>query len=143
MTTIAWDGQTLAADTQMTFGGDIDAHTVKITKRGPVLAGASGTTSCCQAFLDWFASGMIGDPPPSAHPTNADWSYWGLIIYDGRIILHTETGWVRFTAPLYALGSGANVAAGAMEHGATADEAVKIAMKRDNKTGGEITVLAI
>ena len=141
MTTIAWDGETLAADTQWTFGGDIDAHGVKIVRKGPVLAGASGTTAYCVAFLDWFKSGMVGDAPPCAHPTNSEWSYWGLIIHPPTIMLLMETGWIRLAASRYALGSGANFATGAMDHGATAEDAVRIAMKRDSKSGGDVTVL--
>lgn len=39
------------------------------------------------------------------------------------------------------MGSGGEFASGAMAMGATAAEAVRIAMKFDTKTGGEITVL--
>jgi len=46
-------------------------------------------------------------------------------------------------APFYALGSGYQVAMGAMEFGATAEEAVRAAIKWDTGSGGDVTVLRL
>lgn len=45
---------------------------------------------------------------------------------------------IHYQDPYIALGSGAYLAMGAMAHGATAEQAVKIAIKHDSGCGGEI-----
>ena len=143
MTTIAYDGKTLAADTQMTIGDTTDSTCIKIVKRGAVLAGACGTSAMCKAFRDWFIGGMRGDPPKPYHAEKSDWSYWGLIFppqSDSFLILQ-EPGWNWLRAPFYATGSGGDIATGALAMGATAEEAVRVASRFDTATGGEITVL--
>jgi len=44
---------------------------------------------------------------------------------------------------LYAFGSGGDIAIGAMEMGASAEQAVEVAKRRDSKTGGEIKTFTL
>jgi hypothetical protein len=61
---------------------------------------------------------------------------------DGRQVTFWESETVEvLMAPFFANGSGNLLALGAMEAGATAEEAVRAAMVWDNSTGGAITVL--
>lgn len=57
MTTIAWDGKTLAGDKQVTTGGTA-TKTTKVfkvkTKKGYVLVGYSGDLADGQAFVEWL-----------------------------------------------------------------------------------------
>lgn len=62
---------------------------------------------------------------------------------DGKLFYVNESlEPVEVGAPC-AVGSGMDFAIGAMEHGATPEEAVGIASKRDPGTGGTITVLSL
>lgn len=45
--------------------------------------------------------------------------------------------------PFFAVGSGAEIAIGAMAMGASAEQAVKIAAMYDTQTGGKVTVLSL
>lgn len=140
MTTIAYRDGVLAADTLACWGTNRDGFATKIVKRGPVLAGASGSLSACQAFLDWFRGGLRGDPP--AMP-DGEASSFGLIITPADdVLVWGPRGWERTRNPTVAMGSGGEFATGAMTMGATAEEAVRVAMIHDTKTGGNVTVLS-
>lgn len=140
MTTIAWDGKTLAADTLVSRNDAVSGYSVKAFKRGPVLAASCGSMALGQRFRDWFRSGMQGDVPLLALD---DDSACAIIIHDGRIIEWSGQQVPDVVAaPFAAWGSGAPYALGAMAAGATAEEAVRAAMMLDHHTGGEITVLS-
>jgi hypothetical protein len=62
-----------------------------------------------------------------------------LIDTKGRIFLYEGNIWQRVKAPYYAVGSGSILAFGAMDAGATAIEAVRIAVRRDPYSGGKVT----
>lgn len=139
MTTIAWDGVMLAADTLATWGDSRDGHFVKIRKRGPILAGASGKVAHCQAFLDWFTAGMKGDPPKMPEGDNVA---FGMIVgFEDWILTWGPLGWERVRSATYTMGSGASFADGALTMRAGAPAAVQVAMRHDTKSGGEVTVL--
>lgn len=135
MTTIAYRDGMLAADTQTSFSGIRCADQRKIHREGRLLTGFSGTSTNYERFRSWVRDGMSGDfdsrggnvfiLPPSGPAV-----IWG----DG------DYPW-REPSEFWALGSGEHLALGAMSAGATAEEAVRIAMRWDNATGGEITVL--
>lgn len=139
MTTIAYRDGEIAADTLATWGNNRDGHMTKVAKRGPFLAGVSGAVSASQRFLDWFRCGLEGDPPEMP---DGDRTTYGIICTpDGYVLTWGPTGWERLRSPTYAIGSGSEFAQGAMAMGATAEEAVRVAMIFDTKSGGEITVL--
>lgn len=142
MTTIAWDGKTLAADRRVTCGGVTDAKVHKIVRREDgALAGSAGNTSLGAAFKRWFLSGEPGERPPlSREQETAN----GVIIRpSGLIEIHDVCGWYEAEAPHYALGSGWEIALGAMAAGASAEEAVRIAAKLDGNTGDEVETLTL
>jgi ATP-dependent protease HslVU (ClpYQ) peptidase subunit len=138
VTTIAWDGETLAADTLLTWGAARDGRMAKIEKRGPVLAAVSGGVAASQRFLDWFRAGMQGDPPMMP---DGDHTTFGWLIFDRWLITWGPLGWERTPQEKSAMGTGANFAVGAMAMGADARRAVEVAMEHDTKTGGDIMVL--
>lgn len=142
MTTIAWDGRTLAADTQVSRHGNDVARTVKIHKFGRLLVGACGTTSLNQRFIGWLAAGMHGDPPALAIGDSRGCVI--AIMPDGAIVEWNgdhppDVVRARFAA----WGSGSDVALGAMAFGASAEQAVLAASTLDHATGGPITTLAV
>lgn len=143
MTTIAWDGRTLAADSLSTWNGSRDGLATKIAKRGSILAGSAGNAVICRRLLDWFRTGMQGHPPSAGNKDAGNWSTISLFGYGGMVVSYGPDGWESVRVPSYALGSGAEYAAGAMSAGCDARRAVEIAIEHDTSSGGPITVLSV
>lgn len=140
MTTIAVRDGVLAADTLFTCNGSRDHYTTKAWRIGGVLAAACGPSTHIHAFRSWVVGGMEGPSPYAGASDSGN----GIVVAPGHpIILAGSGGLAPVIADFYALGSGESFAIGAMEMGATAEEAVRIAAKRDTATGGEITVLSL
>lgn len=51
-----------------------------------------------------------------------------------------DTSWMRRTDGIYAIGSGSPFARGALAHGASLEDALKIAASNDPYTGGRLTI---
>ncbi len=134
MTTIATDGKSMAGDTQQS-NGHIFGFAVKVF-RAPDgrIFGAAGPSADCRKFERWMMAG--GDEPKVSD------KFAGIILNLDGTVDWIDEDWelIRIMTPC-ALGSGEYYATGAMEAGATPEQAVAISMKRDTGTGGEITVL--
>lgn len=143
MTTIAWDGRTLAADRQVSFGGGRMGESAKIARRGDgALIGCAGVLGMADALRQWFLDGEQG-PRPRLE-AGADNTCAAFIVRpDGAIDHISETGVARIESAQFAIGSGADYALGAMSMGADARRAVEVAMGWDNGSGGGIDVLSI
>ena len=125
MTTIAFDGETMAADKQ-TNGGYIEGGVVKVRKINGSVYAATGGLEETEEFFAWVKDG--GDKPPmkdfealEAKGKNCWWH--------GERLMRCKT-----TIPA-AIGSGARFAMGAMMAGADAKTAVNISAKLDPHTG--------
>lgn len=141
MTTIAYANGTMAADTLACWGSSRDGHFTKIAKRAGILAAVSGGIPACQAFLEWFIEGCVGDPPHNpSEPVEAK-AFCVLVTPDDWVLTWTPWGWEKTRNPTVSMGSGGEYAQGAMAAGASPEEAVRIACLFDTKSGGEITVL--
>lgn len=133
MTTIAWDGTTLAADRQSTWGGT-PIPTRKVFKlQAPdgsfILYGGSGNSIQLGSFHRWL-TGEAG-----VMPSIADAQFM-MIDQRHRVwIAHNSMDWHHIYVKRWAMGSGADYALGAMGHGATAREAIRIAARLDTGTG--------
>ena len=141
MTTIAYRDGVLAADTLATWCGGRSGYATKVVKRGPMLAAASGAATACGRFLDWFKSGMPDMPDMGDGQKEGYWATGIIVMPDDMIVEFSPDGVSRKRAEMYAVGSGADYALGAMAAGATAEGAVQAAIRFDTKSGGEITVL--
>ena len=139
MTTSAWDGRALAADSLVTEQGNRVGYVSKIGRIGPVLWGVCGGIDQLEKFRTWFCGGMVGDPPPMK--SSGDREAQAIVIYDGRVLSLSVDGWDSIRSNAYAMGSGKSVALGALAMGHTAGEAVRAACAVDIYTGGEIIVL--
>lgn len=138
MTTIAWDGKTLAADTLATSNGLRDNKTIKIWRHGGALIGACGSQALCERFRTWAIAGMEGKSPfEGADDGN------GLVVTQEAVLCFGNNGCWKVSEPFYTLGSGYQLALGALAMGATAKQAVEVAAKYDTSTGGEITALSL
>lgn len=137
MTTIAWDGKTLAVDSKETCNGTVISVKRKklYTNIGRYKAVVfAGDLSACLQIINWIADGESSDIPVCTDDN-------GVIAIDekGHAYKYLVPGLVRYRieAP-YADGSGWMIALGAMDAGSSAIEAVKISCKRDVHTGGRV-----
>jgi hypothetical protein len=146
VTTIAWDGKTLAADRLRTVGS-VPTPATKIF-RAP--------KACAHVQADFVVAmyGVAGDSGDAvafrqfvedagAKPALKNCS---IIVIDvaGRCWFSDES--LRFhlcDLPSFGVGSGSEFAEGAMEAGKSAIDAVLIASKRDVRTGMGIDVLEL
>lgn len=143
MTTIAFDGVTLAADKQSTSHGMARTVTKIRRIRGELFA-MSGGGIHCQALMKWFE----GSRNPSEWPKAPDdescgniiqVTKAGLFVWSGAGLPHPEPLEDRFMA----FGSGRDFAMAAMHLGKSAKEAIEIASIYDIATGMGIDTLTL
>lgn len=147
MTTIAYDGKALAADRCVSVGcsrnrGGAKIRKVVIPGRGkiPFGIGACGDGFHATLILDAIAGGtelpdhtLYGIEDPSASVAIA--------CQKGKVWLINSNGdWLRINERRMALGGGFEFAIGALEAGATAMAAVRIAAKRSNASSHGLDV---
>lgn len=144
MTTIAYRDGVIAADTCMTRGYLVVPGRVRKIARNKLgdLAGVSGDATWAWAFLAWFEAGEEGEMPVARETDD---------VIDRAVVFRSNAprdviviephGRFEHTAPYYAIGSGADVALGAMFEGATPDRAVAAAVAHDGPTRYPIDVL--
>lgn len=146
MTTIAWDGKTVAADTQLSYGYTLaPGKHIKYYEigDGTFLLG-SGLVSEIADWAEYMKERAQGERPKV--PRLKESTLWVLTgrgknkrveeVLRGDRYVHV----MPINAP-WAIGSGGEFALGAMGAGATAEEAVKIASKFDPFTNNKVTVL--
>lgn len=146
MTVIVWDGKHLAADKQATEGG-LRHTTTKIKRiekgkfKGYLMAGA-GCTSQANHMMAWFELGAEPESFPKYQDTE-DLSAQLLVIAPSREILRFDFNPIPcvFYDEVYAMGSGRDVAMGAMAMGADAKQAVEIASEICSGCGMGIDVI--
>lgn len=139
MTTIAYRKGVLAADTG-TYPNRI-GEMIKIAQSGQFLAGACGGATYSNSFLRWFLDGQKGQPPEAKSDSDG---------YDQGVIIGPKSNDIRifeigglfkiFNCSYFAMGSGRQIALGAMYAGASAKEAVLAAIRHDDFTWGSVTV---
>lgn len=141
MTVIAWDGKTLAADKQATENGVLHAITKirKITKgkkKGWLIANA-GVAATGNLLMDWFEAGA--DPhhfPYENQKTDGFNAYILAISPDGVIHRYEHLPIpIIFEDEFYAMGSGKDMAIGAMAMGADAVTAVQVVCTYETECG--------
>lgn len=139
MTTVACDGKVMAADGLVTNGSDIavefDGRKIWRLPDGSIL-GAAGSTDACEAVRR-FLSGQ-----DEKLDTLADFDAIRMMP-DGSGLAYCDKGGekpTRCTWPA-TIGSGGQLALGAMLAGASPKRAVEIACQRDTGSGGKIRTL--
>jgi hypothetical protein len=138
VTTIAWDGKTLAAD-KCSWSGGVRRTVRKVFKivnkeRGTLLVGFCGTASFCLQVLAWM-EGKGERPNPAAWFTPQQMGDQCCLAIDqqGNVwCLANDLHWQPMEERIYAHGAGQEFAWGALEAGATAVRAIEIAMKRSD-----------
>lgn len=141
MTTIAWRDGVLAADGRVTYGGSLiltdSCKKIRRLSDGSLFA-LCGDPVLEERLIEWLENCEEGESLP---PHGKDFTAI-LVDPDGALSTYEGSG-DRFM-PMYdgfaAFGSGMDFAYGAMEAGATAEEAVKAASRRNVSTGGDIQI---
>ncbi|USN15553.1 nucleophile aminohydrolase [Brevundimonas phage vB_BpoS-Kikimora] len=140
MTTIAYRDGVLASDSLVTMNGIREGSAVKIESHRGVLFGGVGTWAAVVSFMAWVRKGAHGRCPMESSGAEST----GFIIApSGHAVLFSEYGSLTVDRPYFALGSGRELALGAMAAGATASEAVHCALEYDIYSGGPVRVLTL
>lgn len=150
MTTIAWDGKTLASDTQATSGDVVCSYTEQKIYTPP----ESGWEVCGSKVVALGCSGDCGAEMELQELLKNNLTYASeflptfsftalAIIGAGRAyIISKEKGETRASISLqvepYAIGSGGLIARTAMHCGKNAREAVQVAIDLDCYSGGSV-----
>lgn len=138
MTIIAYRDGVMAADTCATDG--FLTNCLKLYKKQGHVIGFCGDVAQAMVFVDWFFNQKKNRKPDLAQ--EGEWE---------AMILNKDgvTTWDKSLRPLpisddfYAIGSGSQLAMGAMEAGATAEEAALIACKRNPYCRAPVTVMTL
>lgn len=141
MTTIAFDGATLAGDTKIADECTLSyARKVFVLNRGAV--GVAGDFARANEFVAWLRKwerGVVSDPPKELTDVGAMY-----VNHKGEIYEFEESAIpYRILRAKHAIGSGAQAAMALMLSGYSAAGAVRGAAKVDVGTGGRIVVLKI
>lgn len=135
MTTIAWDGERLAADRQLTWGS-LRREVDKISRFGDRLIGAAGRLDLCEAMKRWYIDGADPEKFPKLQETAGNWAELLVIQPDRSINVYQRTPYPWSLPPQQvAIGSGRDYAMAAMHCGKTALQAVMVAAHFDPDTG--------
>jgi len=139
MTTVAFKGGVLAADTQITSGSEaVEGSISKLAKCENFMGGGCGNLIDMCKFLSWVEEGA----DPKHFPKFTD-NFTGLLVGKGGKVCFVRSDGISrpVEAPFYAIGSGEEVAKGALVAGATAGEAVQAAIHIDLYSGGSVEAL--
>jgi ATP-dependent protease HslVU (ClpYQ) peptidase subunit len=138
MTTLAYRDGALATDSRVTAGDMIVSDRRKKVHRlrdGSIVAW-SGSVQQAELLLRAMRKKGVQSPKLTeiaALHLRADGSLWE---YEGE-------AWVKQDPGYYATGSGSPYAFAAMDAGASAKDAVRIAIKRDANSGGKVQSLKL
>lgn len=144
MTTIAWDGKTLAGDRQVTSNSSRVTEVTKIAKRKDgALVGACGETCTASAFIRWFLDDEQG-PKPELKTHTPECNAGAIVIRpNGKAEAHDQFGWHPIETKYYAMGSGDAFAIMAMRLGQSATKAVKLASEFDVYTNSKVNSVSL
>lgn len=141
MTTIAWDGATLAADA-CSWSGPARRRVRKVFKVRALdgrqfLVAFAGDGTFAHQILAWMR-GERGPPNCADYLKSEDFqNQCALVIDEQRRVwqLSSQLHYSRMRERIYAFGGGHEFAWGALEAGATARQAIQIAIKRSDMAG--------
>ena len=141
MTVICTDGVTVASDSLTTFGDERGLRpSQKIMVKGGRIYAASGVMVLPE-LVAWHIAGA----DPRKLPVTGGREEWSMLVFAPSQInfYHSDVPYPLRIDPPFALGSAGDFALGAIDHGASPEQAVAIAMRRSIKCGGPIQVVNI
>jgi|TARA_Y100000296_G_C5170602_1_gene257085 ATP-dependent HslUV protease subunit HslV len=140
MTTVAFKNGFIAADTQAADHSGLISHTSKLFRLSDsCVAGMAGCSRHAIRFIERLKEGKAGDDKIP------DGDFLVLVVTPQSIVVYYEDELFDDYTPekMWAIGSGRLIAMGAMAAGATAQDAVRIASKWDEGTGGDVEVMRV
>lgn len=141
MTTIVYRAGVLAADTIITYGSYTNGERSKIARCGRRVVALAGPAWLRIPLEEWVADGCPRDAVPTDLMENeADFDCF-IVEADGALYCFAKGYLMPVPGEYAAIGSGTQLALGAMAHGADAVSAVRAASLHDKNTGGEITTV--
>lgn len=136
MTVVAFDGKIMAADSMLRMGAMI-ASVKKVHRVGDRLVGWCGTAHHAMLLVDWLLLGAVPGAFPK-QPEGDDAPQLMIASREGISILDTVPMELKISQTAWAIGGGAEFALGAMARGATAVEAVEIAIRLSALCAGPV-----
>lgn len=144
MTVIAWDGTQLAADKWTSFGSVVGV-TTKIHRVGDALVGGAGSTAVIKEMVEWIRRGCIAAEFPAVQRDVKEGCSLLVIrkVLRDRVILQYETTPYPLVieSPIWAIGTGRDLALMAMHLGETATSAVLLTAGFCSDCGGGVDFL--
>jgi len=144
MTTVAYRGGIMAADSRVTYDSEAAGsrffRTEKLFRKGKDIIGLAGESEPGLIFLDWYGSNKA--PPDALVDGGADFTAL-VLTRKGLFEYGKYCRGERVLEPFYAIGSGCKAALGAMHMGADAARAIRIACKVDTYSGTPIVVMKL
>ena len=133
MTVIVFDGRTLAADKQATYGS-LRRSVTKVHRVDGLLVGLAGDSWLCAEMLDWIRTGRHRDAFPDAQRSE---NFATVVVIDeGKTLVYERSPVpVLLEDPVYATGSGRDFALAALMCGCDARRAVAVACALDVSCG--------
>jgi len=140
MTTIAFDGKTLAGDTLGGGGCFLYENGDKLFAHDGAIYGVAGERQAIEIFKEWIFDGAQKDRRPALNEEGCI----NVLKWDGKTLWCIENRLAAFPVSVpHAIGSGCEKAMGALLAGADAKRSVEIAAQLDPHTGGKITTLPL
>ena len=135
MTTIAWDGKTLAVDSQLTQDG-VKTYRKKLWKYSKGHFAVAG---------DWTDYPVIEGYLETDELNRKQLSKDFAVLYtQDRKVYHMDNSFIKMSElPPIAIGSGWLIALTAMRCGKTAKEAIELACDMDIHTGGTVNTIRV
>lgn len=145
MTTIAWDGKTLAADRRISADGQEVFHARKLVDVGGAWVAVAGPVGLCRSFERWIRAMAPEAMPAALARAFADNEVEALVVdsASGDACIYSGSDLPTTVEGSAATGSGWQFAKAAMVLGRSAPDAVRLAMRLDGGSGGEVDEVAV
>lgn len=141
MTVYAWDGHHVAADKQATMGGARLGIT-KIRRIGDKIVVGAGSLSGLIIMFNWIENGEDFEQWPESQKDSDNSAYMLVVPANDKPYRYESLpARIPIEDPFFAGGDGGQFAWGALAAGATAKEAVEIAVKYAEGCGVGIDVM--
>ena len=143
MTTIAFDGLVLAADSASIIGNTLyTTLKIHITRNGDLLAG-TGDRGAVDLMVEWIENGCVPADRPPGQASEEDGACNVLHVSPtGLALLHTRHGATQVHPPI-AIGSGSQFALAAMHLGSSAPQAAHLATQLDPYSRGPVNAVRL
>lgn len=147
MTTIAFDGSTIAADTMNRDGHGLKDYASKLMIGNNLIVGGAGESHKIRAWWNKVKTMTVSEIIEHGYPDfNPQYNDQAIMLVDTVTLKCYKLAGSMFqlcSRGFHAVGSGRDYALAALHMGQSAPQAVQVAMEFDAGTGGEIEVVKL